>query len=89
MGLWLMCPGCKANNLLYSQVCANCGQSLENLLPGERVYVVEPGWPATPKPTASSPAAPAAKKSDSPAAPAPLAAAKAEKKPKRPRKKKD
>ena len=75
MGLWLKCPGCQALNPLYFQVCGQCGQSLNNLSPELRVYVVAPG-----SPTAASAA--------QTAAPSPQAAPKEEKKPKRPRKKK-
>jgi len=75
MGLWLKCPGCQGKIPLYLPVCPSCGQSLDNLPPKQRVYVVEPGQP-------SAPAAPA-----SPPSPA-KAAAKAEKKPKGPKTKK-
>jgi hypothetical protein len=74
MGLWLKCPGCQALNPLYFQVCGQCGQSLNNLSPGQRVYVLAPGGP-----TAAAAKTPA---------PSPEAAPKEEKKPKRPRKKK-
>lgn len=75
MGLWLKCPGCQVSNPLYFQVCSQCGQSLENLSPGQRVYVVAPGRPA-------------ATKAAQPSAPAPKAPPKPEKKPKQPKKKK-
>lgn len=84
MGLWLKCPGCRANNPLSARVCPHCGQSLENLPPGQRVYVLEAaGAVATRKP--SPPPAPPARLA--PSAP-PEPAAPAGKKPKRPQKKK-
>ena len=49
MGLWLKCPGCQENNPLAAQVCPACGRSLQNLPPGQRVYVVGPGRPVVPK----------------------------------------
>lgn len=85
MGLWLKCPGCQTDNPLYAQVCSQCGQSLKNLPPRQRVYVVGPGGPGAPKPAAPRPAAAVAAK---PAAPAPQAPPKAGKKPNRPKKKK-
>jgi hypothetical protein len=57
MGLWLKCPGCHAKNPLYVQVCAGCGQSLDNLPLTKRVYVVGAGEAAAPPPPAPEPAA--------------------------------
>jgi hypothetical protein len=78
MGLYLKCPGCQVKNSLYEKVCSHCGQSLENLPRGQRVYVIEPGAVVPAKP-----AAPAAAKAPAPPGPAPLA-----KKGKGPKKKK-
>jgi hypothetical protein len=41
MGLWMKCPGCQVKNPLYFKVCSQCGQSLDDLPPEKRVYVVE------------------------------------------------
>ena len=67
MGLWMKCPGCHTTNPLSVQVCPQCGRSLNNLPPAERVYVigsaVEPApvaQPVTPPQTAVPDAAPAA-----------------------------
>jgi hypothetical protein len=67
MGLWMKCPGCHTTNPLSLQVCPQCGRSLNNLPPAERVYVIGPAvepapvaQPVTPPQTAVPDAAPAA-----------------------------
>ena len=52
MGLWMKCPGCHTTNPLSLQVCPQCGRSLNNLPPAERVYVIGPA--AEPAPAARS-----------------------------------
>lgn len=84
MGLWLKCPGCQGKNPLFFTICSQCGQSLENLPPEQRVYVVEPGGPPSLKPAAPARAA-VAEKPAVPPGPPPVAAPPAEKKPKRPK----
>lgn len=87
MALWLKCPECQGKNPLYLQACSQCGASLVNLPPKRRVYVVEPGGPATPRP-APPPAATVAAQPVAPSPPPFKAAPKVEKKPKPPKKKK-
>ncbi len=88
MGLWLKCPGCRANNSLSAKVCSQCGQSLENLAPNQRVYVLETTVAAHREPS-PPPAHRAEAAVPQTAAPAPPeAAAPAAKKPKRAKKKK-
>jgi len=67
MGLWMKCPGCHTTNPLSLQVCPQCGRSLNNLPPAERVYVISPAvesapaaQPVTRPQTAVPAAAPAA-----------------------------
>lgn len=67
MGLWMKCPGCHSTNPLSLQVCPQCGRSLNNLPPAERVYVIGPAvepapaaQPVTRPQTAVPDAAPAA-----------------------------
>ncbi len=59
MGLWLKCPGCQTLNPLYVQVCAGCGQALDNLPSELRVYVIGSAEAAAPK-AAAAPRVPAA-----------------------------
>ncbi len=88
MGLWLKCPGCRANNPLSAQVCSHCGQSLENLAPNQRVYVLESAGITTREPS-PAPAHRSEAAVPQAVAPAPVeAAAPAAKKPKRAKKKK-
>jgi hypothetical protein len=78
MGLRLKCPGCQAPNLLSARVCSACGQSLDNLPPQQRVYVIgAPGAPSPPP--APRPQAPPPSTGGPPPAP---------KMPRKPRKKK-
>lgn len=92
MGLWMKCPKCQTPNPLFLKTCANCGHSLENLPPKERVYVLEAPGAAPPEPSGLLKATPTpesplpAKTQDTQTAPA-KAPAKA-KAPRKPRKKK-
>jgi hypothetical protein len=93
MGLWMKCPGCHTTNPLSLQVCPQCGRSLNNLPPAERVYVIgpaaEPAPVAKPAPAVESP--PAAQPVTRPQTALPDAAPAASqpaKQPKKPRRKK-
>ena len=103
MGLWMKCPKCQTPNPLFLKACANCGHSLENLSPKERVYVLAAPGAAPPKPVGllkdtPTPESPLPAKNPEPKAavavtpapketPAPAKAKKA-KAPRKPRKKK-
>lgn len=82
MGLWMKCPGCHTTNPLSLQVCPQCGRSLNNLPPAERVYVIGPA--AEPAPAARSVTRPQTAVPD--AAPAVSQPAKQPKKPRRKKK---
>jgi len=96
MGLWLKCPGCHAHVPLSVRVCPHCGQSLDNLPPGQRVYVIAPAASPAPGPAPApllpppeAAAKPAALKGpEPPVAALPEAAPKGAKRPRKPRKKK-
>lgn len=71
MGLWLKCPGCHANNPLSLRVCSHCGQSLDNLPPEKRVYVLGPLSAPPPEPAPPPAEAAAAGVNTEPASPPP------------------
>ena len=87
MGLWMKCPKCQTHNPLFLKTCANCGRSLENLPPKQRVYVLEPAGAAAPEPSRLLTATPTPESPLPAKTPEPQAApAKAPAKPKAPRK---
>lgn len=87
MRLWLKCPVCQANNPLEVKVCSDCGTSMENLPPEQRVYILETA--SAPAPRLGPPPTPAAAPAKTvPAAVAPAAAPRKAKRPKPPKKKK-
>jgi hypothetical protein len=87
MGLWMKCPGCHTTNPVSLQVCPQCGRSLNNLPPAERVYVIGPAV----EPGPAVEVAPAAQPVTRPQTAVPDAAPAASqpaKQPKKPRRKK-
>jgi hypothetical protein len=87
MGLWMKCPGCHTNNPLSLQVCPQCGRSLNNLPPAERVYVIGPAAEPAPA-TVPAPAAQSVTRPQTAVPDAAPAVSQPAKQPKKPRRKK-
>ena len=88
MGLWMKCPKCQTHNPLLLKACANCGCSLDNLPPAQRVYVLAPAGEAALKPSRLLKATPTPESPLPAKTPEAAAAPQGAKAPRKPRKKK-